>query len=149
MGRKAKPTALKKLQGNPGKRPLNDREPAPATPGLPECPPHLAGEAAAEWVRVAAQMPPGWVGQTDRAALAAYCLAWGQHVESTLLMAKHGLVVKSPSGYPIQSPYLSISKKALADCVRYAAELGFTPSSRSRIQADPPVPDGPADGFDL
>ena len=28
-GRKPKPTAVKKLQGNPGKRPLNKREPKP------------------------------------------------------------------------------------------------------------------------
>ena len=28
-GRKPKPTALKVLEGNPGKRPLNDREPVP------------------------------------------------------------------------------------------------------------------------
>lgn len=28
-GRKPKPTALKVLEGNPGKRPLNDHEPIP------------------------------------------------------------------------------------------------------------------------
>ena len=29
-GRKPTPTAIKVLEGNPGKRPLNDREPKPA-----------------------------------------------------------------------------------------------------------------------
>ena len=34
-GRKPKPTALKKLEGNPGKRKLNTKEPVPAK-GMPE-----------------------------------------------------------------------------------------------------------------
>ena len=35
-GRKPVPTALKKLRGNPGKRPLNDAEPKPdvVVPGV-------------------------------------------------------------------------------------------------------------------
>ena len=33
-GRKPKPTALKKLEGNPGKRKLNTKEPIPAK-GMP------------------------------------------------------------------------------------------------------------------
>jgi hypothetical protein len=35
-GRKPKPTALKKLEGNPGKRKLNAKEPVPAK-GMPDC----------------------------------------------------------------------------------------------------------------
>ena len=36
-GRKPKPTAVKKLEGNPGKRKLNTKEPVPAK-GMPDCP---------------------------------------------------------------------------------------------------------------
>ena len=36
-GRKPKPTAVKKLEGNPGKRKLNMKEPVPAK-GMPACP---------------------------------------------------------------------------------------------------------------
>ena len=35
-GRKPKPTAMKKLEGNPGKRKLNTKEPVPAK-GMPVC----------------------------------------------------------------------------------------------------------------
>jgi len=35
-GRKPKPTAVKKLEGNPGKRKLNTKEPVPAK-GMPAC----------------------------------------------------------------------------------------------------------------
>ena len=36
-GRKPKPTAVKKLEGNPGKRKLNTKELVPAK-GMPACP---------------------------------------------------------------------------------------------------------------
>jgi Phage terminase, small subunit len=40
----------------------------------------------------------------DRAALAAYCGAYALWVEATEAIQKYGTMVKSPSGYPIQSP---------------------------------------------
>jgi len=36
-GRRPKPSRIKALTGNPGKRPLNAQEPRPE-PALPECP---------------------------------------------------------------------------------------------------------------
>jgi phage terminase small subunit len=43
-GRKPKPTAVKKLEGNSGKRKLNTKEPVPAK-GMPDCPEWLLPEA--------------------------------------------------------------------------------------------------------
>jgi len=43
-GRKPKPTAVKKLEGNPGKRKLNTKEPNPGK-GMPDCPAWLLPEA--------------------------------------------------------------------------------------------------------
>ena len=51
-GRKPKPTALKLLEGNPGKRPLNGREPVPPRAAL-KCPAWLLPEAKKEWKRLA------------------------------------------------------------------------------------------------
>ena len=50
-GRKPKSTALKKLEGNPGKRKLNMKEPVPAK-GMPDCPKWLLPEAKEEWKRL-------------------------------------------------------------------------------------------------
>ena len=46
-GRKPKPAAVKKLEGNPGKRKLNTKEPIPAK-GMPACPDWLMPEAKKE-----------------------------------------------------------------------------------------------------
>ena len=45
-GRRPKPTRIKALTGNPGKRPLNAHEPRPE-PALPDCPPELSPAAQA------------------------------------------------------------------------------------------------------
>ena len=69
----------------------------------------------------------------DRAALAAYCNAYGLWAEATEAIQKYGTMVKSPSGYPIQSPYVSIANRQAEIMMRIASEFGFTPASRSRI----------------
>ena len=43
-GRKPTPTAIKELEGNPGKRALNDKEPKPVKKA-PACPKWLEPEA--------------------------------------------------------------------------------------------------------
>jgi P27 family predicted phage terminase small subunit len=42
-------------------------------------------------------------------------------------------MVKSPSGYPMQSSYVAIANKQAKIMMRIASEFGFTPASRSRI----------------
>ena len=54
-GRKPKPTALKKLEGNPGKRKLNTKEPMPGK-GMPDCPKWLLPEAKKEWERLCVKL---------------------------------------------------------------------------------------------
>jgi P27 family predicted phage terminase small subunit len=44
-------------------------------------------------------------------------------------------MVKSPSGYPVQSPYVAIANRQTEIMMRIASEFGFTPASRSRISA--------------
>jgi hypothetical protein len=55
-GSRPKPTALKVLRGNPGKRPLNEKEPVVEVAGteFDNVPEELASDpvAAAEWARV-------------------------------------------------------------------------------------------------
>jgi P27 family predicted phage terminase small subunit len=71
----------------------------------------------------------------DRAALAAYCGAYALWAEATEAIQKYGAMIKSPSGFPIQSPYLAIANRQAEIMMRIASEFGFTPASRSRISA--------------
>lgn len=139
-GRRPKPTRLKVLTGNPGKRPLNEDEPRPV-PVIPECPLELGPVAKQEWERLAGELGNLQLLTTlDRAALAAYCNAYGLWIEAIEAIQKYGTMVKSPSGYPIQSPYVSIANRQAEIMMRIASEFGFTPASRSRI-ATPSEPE--------
>lgn len=132
-GRRPKPTRVKVLTGNPGKRPMNMNEPRPELT-IPECPNELGPLARKEWERLAGELGKlKLLTELDRAALAAYCGAYALWAEATDAIQKYGAMVKSPSGYPIQSPYVSIANREAEIMMRIASEFGFTPASRSRI----------------
>jgi P27 family predicted phage terminase small subunit len=136
-GRRPKPTRIKVLTGNPGKRPLNPNEPRPEAL-IPDCPIELGPVARREWDRLAGQlMALRMLTQLDRGALASYCGAYALWAEATKAIQKYGAMVKSPSGYPIQSPYVSIANRQTEIMMRIASEFGFTPASRSRISTPP------------
>ncbi len=141
-GRKPKPTKQKEIAGNPGRRPLNVEEPQHEC-AAPDCPEHLSAEAAEEWHRITDEMVKArTIATIDRAALAAYCQAWARWVEAeTQISQTGGAVVKSPNGHPMQNPWLSIANKAIEQLHKLSAEFGFTPSSRSRVNAFPATAD--------
>ena len=135
-GRRPKPSAIKALAGNPGKRRANPDEPKPD--GIPSCPDHLDDAAKAEWNRISSELAGlGLLTSVDRAALAAYCSSWSRWLTAEEHIRKHGLVLKAPSGYPIQSPYLSIANTALDQLRKFLIEFGLTPASRSKVTARP------------
>jgi P27 family predicted phage terminase small subunit len=135
-GRKPKPTHLKLLEGNPGKRPLNMREPKPPA-ALPTCPEHLSPTAKAEWKRIAHSLNAiGLLTLADRAAMAAYCQSWGRWVEAERKLQATPMLLKTPAGYVQQSPWLTIANRERELMARFMAELGLTPSSRSRLSVD-------------
>ena len=137
------------MTGNPGKRPLNPHEPRPE-PALPECPTELSPAAQREWTRLASELSKlKMITNLDRGALATYCGAYGMWAEAMEQIQKYGTMIKSPTGFPVQSPYLSIANRQAEIMMRIASEFGFTPASRSRISAPPadqlPLFDGALD----
>ena len=121
------------LSGNPGKRPLNINEPRPEA-AVPDCPVELDPVARREWDRLAVELSALRIlTNLDRAALAAYCGAYAMWAEATEAIQKFGTMVESPSGHPIQSPYVAIANRQAEIMMRIASEFGFTPASRGRI----------------
>jgi P27 family predicted phage terminase small subunit len=48
-------------------------------------------------------------------------------------IAKNRMLYTLPNGSVMQSPYLTIANRQSALMIKAASEMGFTPSSRSRI----------------
>ncbi|ERR1019366_4264326 len=148
QGRKPKATVLKLVTGNPGRRPLNAKEAKPLVV-IPDPPDMLTDEALKEWKRVTVLLAEvGLIAKLDRAVIAGYCMAWSRWVECERLLKDTGLIVKAPNGYPMYSPYLSASNKALDQVRQFSEQIGLSGSSRSRIKVDKPNDDAdPAEAF--
>ena len=137
-GRIPKPTEVKKLEGNPGKRALNQKEPKPESV-IPRCPSHLPDAAKTEWRRITKELHAlGLLSRIDRAALVAYCQAWADYIEADKEITEQGSVIISEKGGMYQNPWVGIKNSALNRIVKISAEFGMTPSSRSRVKTDKP-----------
>ena len=142
-GPKTKPTRLKVVTGTARKHRLNENEPRP-DPARPDPPAHLTRAARTEWDRVIEEtVGLGIMTNLDRGALAAYAQAYGRWVAAETALARmaerdsvtEGLIIRTKSGNAIQNPLVGAANKAMADMVRYAAEFGLTPSSRTRVMS--------------
>lgn len=132
-GRPRKPTHLKVLEGNPGKRALPENEPEP-TPGAPEPPEWLRPAALAEWTRIVPELDTlGMLTKVDGAALAIYCSAVAEFEEADELLARFGPVVKGSRG-PMTNPALRPWRAAAETINRMINHLGLSPSARSGIE---------------
>jgi P27 family predicted phage terminase small subunit len=127
------PTALKLVNGNPGRRPLPKNEPKPPV-SCPAPPEWLSDLARAEWMRVGPRLEEvGLMTDIDVGVLAAYCTAWADMVVAIDKQTGKSTVIKTHNGNWIQSPFVSMIRQARADMVRYAAEMGMTPASRAGL----------------
>lgn len=145
-GRKRKPDALKKAQGNPGGRPLNESGPI-ATLGAPDKPP-LSAIASQEWDDIVPQlMQMGVLTQVDGKALAAYCSTYEQWQQAEKMIKKYGLVTQS-MGQLRKNPAVGIKSDALKLMKSFLIEFGLTPSSRSKLHLEPQAKeDDPVDAL--
>ena len=146
MAKHREPKSQKETSGNSESRELAKEEPK-AIPVV-ECPTELGPVARQEWDRIAGALTAvGRLTVLDRALLAAYCNAYALWLEAVEALEKYGAVMKSPSDYPVQSPYVSVANRQAEIMMRIASEFGFTPASRSRIsvpqQSDLPLFDLP------
>jgi P27 family predicted phage terminase small subunit len=136
-GAKPKPTRLKVLSGTLRSDRTNADEPE-IVAEIPACPRQLSATARKEWRRVARDLADmGLLSTFDRAALAGYCQAWATWIEAQESLQKYGVIIKSPSGYLMQSPYLAVANKAFEQMRLMLAEFGMSPSSRTRVHATP------------
>lgn len=146
-GRKPKPTKIKQLEGNPGKRALNKQEPKTKSV-IPICPSHLKGAARTEWGTLTKELHAlGLISTVDRAALAICCTAWADYVQASNKLVKEGAVIISDKGGMYQNPWVAIKKRSMDQVMKFYSEFGMTPSSRSRVKVDIPTEEDEMAGF--
>lgn len=150
-GRKAVPTRVKELTGNPGKRAIPKGEIQPK-PGIPPCPEWLDAAAKAMWRKLAPELDRlGILTVVDQGALAGYCQAWSEVRSATETLTKEGRTVSRPvmdaegnvTGRLVKPhPAVNQQRTALATLRHFSAMFGLDPSSRARINLGLPAEEG-------
>jgi len=144
-GRPPKPTSLKVIEGNPGKRPLSANEPKPR-PLAPRRPSWLNREGKKMWKQLAPELERlGLLTVVDGQAFAAACQSYGVWVECERFFKKKNPDTGRPYGRTyeytnkhgdtnvIERPEVKIGQKALEAFRAFCSEFGLTPASRTRI----------------
>ena len=135
------PTALKILRGNPGRRPLNEHEPQPAS-GFPPCPDHLQGTAREAWERFGRELEACGVGtQLDATALEMLATTYAAYLDAAGKVATGGAVWLKKAepgeipGYTF-SPFWSVMNREFKHLRMMLSEFGMTPAARSSVTMD-------------
>src|ERR1700675_2300685 len=154
MGRRGpspKPTALRILQGNPGKIGLNPHEPKLPQAAIDLKPPAFLSTAAEQvWQRLVPDLrAAGLLTSIDVDLLAAYFSPHARWRAAEDFLAAKGFsyiirgepTKNEPLGrvkYVQQYPQVAIAHKALHFLGRLGADLGLSPAARSRIHVEKP-----------
>lgn len=132
-GRKPLPSYLKVLKGTDQPCRMNKAEPKPKSDKI-KMPSSLSDNAKKHWRIVCKQLTDaGIMTNLDVYALAMYCEAFARWKDANDSIIRFGIVVKTPNGFPVQSPFLQIANKAFEQMRTMLVEFGMTPSSRTRV----------------
>jgi P27 family predicted phage terminase small subunit len=148
VGRPPKPTHIRALAGNPGKRPLNENEPKPEK-GIPGCPEWLQDYAREYYEELSPKLDAmGVLTTADRDALVALAISLANMRYGYEQTRKVGFIMKTPSGYVQTNPFVGLTNHAIKQARAMMQEFGMTPSARTRITvADAESESDPFDDF--
>lgn len=135
-GRKPKPTALKVVQGNAGKRALPKNEPpAEALAEVPEAPEWMGVVASEIWSRIAPWLVATKImAATDLHNLEAFCMAYQRWREAQDDIDMNGLVVPGARGGVVKNPACTVANESLRQVATFGSALGLDPSARARLK---------------
>jgi P27 family predicted phage terminase small subunit len=158
MGRRALPSNVHLLRGNPSKLSASDlMDSFQPQVEIPDCPRHLWPAAKKEWKRISPELERyGLISKLDRSALALYCQCYARWVwaEEQLTRAMDaaataraaaeakgetytggdGVTVPTPNGHLGYSPHWVIANRAMEQVNKYLSAFGLEPCSRGKVQ---------------
>lgn len=136
-GRRPKPTALRLVEGNPGKRAINKKEPKPRKE-IPACPAHLPDVAKVAWGKLCVILDRmGVLTEADAMALERAVGCYAELMAYQELVAADGATYKtvSTAGETVikGNPAVAMLSDADRRFKSYLVEFGLTPAARSKV----------------
>lgn len=139
-GRRPKPTVLKLITGNPGKRAINRDEPNAGriTSGCPE---HLHSSGKEAWNKLSVLLDSmGVLTEADTFTLERLCDCYTDILECRILIEQDGrtyTVIGSDGNAIIKhNPAVAQLRAADSQFKSYLVEFGLTPAARSKVKAE-------------
>ncbi|MGS8281620.1 phage terminase small subunit P27 family [Pseudomonas sp. PARCl1] len=134
-GRPPKPTALKVIQGNPGKRALNKNAPTPdALAKVPDPPGWFGPVASSIWRQVAPWLVQSKIlTDTDLHNLEVFAMAYQRWREAQEDITKNGIVVMGAK-QEIKNPACTVANESARQISTFGAALGLDPAARARLK---------------
>jgi len=139
-GRRPKPTKLKLVTGNPGKRKLNEKEPKPARE-IPSPPSHLTDWGKTAWGRLTVLLDGmGVLTVADTMALERLCDLYAEilHLRQLIEIEGRTYTTKTQMGDFLIKANPAVSMLADADrrFKSYLVEFGLTPAARTKVHVN-------------
>lgn len=146
MANPPKPTALKLIEGNKGKRALNKQEPDPEYLSDLTAPGWLSQSAAAVWDEVVPNLSAAkLLTKIDVQMLAMGCNAIAQYraaahrADGHLVKSK---IIEGEDGKPVETgehvnPWLIVQSMSFKQSMAVFQQFGMSPAARTRISVNP------------
>ncbi|ECF2367701.1 phage terminase small subunit P27 family [Salmonella enterica subsp. enterica serovar Mountpleasant] len=135
-GRRPKPTRLKVVAGNPGKREINENEPLPARE-IPPVPEHLTDWGKVAWGKLTELLDDMEVITiADGLALERLCDVYADilQLRNTIAVEGRTYTVQTDGGFLIKAnPAVAMLADADRRFKSYLVEFGLTPAARSKV----------------
>jgi P27 family predicted phage terminase small subunit len=146
MARPTKPSALKLVAGNPGKRALNKQEPDPSYLRDLTAPSWLPQAAAQVWNELAPQAAAAkLLTEVDVEPFAMGCVAIAQYRQATAQIGDDAVkskTVLNDEGKPVKAgehlnPWSIVQSMTFKQAMFVFDKFGMTPQARTRIAVQP------------
>lgn len=150
-GRAPKPTNLKLVTGNPGKRAINRREPDPTYLANLEPPTWLQPDAQLVWSEVAPRLARAkLLTECDVDALAMGCVSIAQYRRAARMAGEQLIkskveydelgkprAPKPDAGGEYMNPWLIVQSMSFKQAMAVFQQFGMSPAARTRIAINP------------
>lgn len=134
MRRKSADT--KRLEGNPGNRPVRDGLPRPVD--RPTAPDWLGDYGRKVFERILSDVPDGIYSPNESEILATYCQACDTMRNAAFKLQIMGDVIVDRYGSTKLNPWFRVQQSAAATIAALGPKLGLDPISREKLYAPEP-----------
>lgn len=131
MANPRKPNELKRIQGNPGGRPLPELATVSNLAPASNAPAHLSPFMQELWDDL--RNRASWIAETDQPALQLLCEKFDRRATLLMKLEQSDAVLFTDKGYAYANPLVGMISTIENEIFKILGSLGLTPSDRSRL----------------